>query len=583
MKRIVPLLLTLSLLLGLCAGCGTTSTTQEASASTAEAASTPEETQEEVSEAAPAPEASVAEEVSVQEESAVEEVTYEPISYPLDGNVSFSWFMSYPGIMEIFVTNPFYDYEAWNEWMVRTGVTIDWYLVSGFETSAEQFNLLIASGDYPDVFMSNLTSNSTVDEMVDQDIIYDLKDLIPENMPDYMAFIADNEDFAASIGTESSEGYWGGLHTYTANTHADAGLVMRGDWLSDLNLEVPTTYDDLHDVLTAFKNNGASSPLWINYNGYLPNNSLIAGFDTVGAAGTDSSAYPFFQIDGEVFYGSTAEGFKEYISLLSQWYAEGLIYSDFMSATDSNTQPPSDIIINGECGVCVQTLDSYHQWDDSSDTFSMVAVPEIRKNEDQVLHLIGSTSSVSTTVLCVSTACQNVETVLQAFNYDFTEDGYLLMNYGIENDTFVFDENGDPQLTDVVLKSELPDVSLALSVYTGTDSNAYPGIRDNARGWALYDEAQQTASEVWENPGDDDAYVYPALCSMNLEESAQFNAKIADISTYVSEKTLAWIVGTGDVNAEWDEFVANVEAMGIADCIAAKQSALDRYYAQQVS
>jgi putative aldouronate transport system substrate-binding protein len=489
--------------------------------------------------------------------------------------------MSYPGVMEIFVANPFYDYEAWNEWMRQTGVTIDWYLVSGFETSTEQFNLMIASGDYTDVFMSNLTSSNTVDEMVDQDIIFDLKDIIPENMPDYMAYIAENEEFASSIGTESSEGYWGGLHTYTENTFSNAGMVVRSDWLSELNLAVPTTYDELHDVLTAFKNNGATAPMWINYNGYLPNNSLISGFDTVGSP--DTSSYPFYQIDGEVLYGPLADGFREYIDLLAQWYSEGLIYSDFMSATDSNTQPPSDIVTNEQCGVYFQTLDSYHQWDDTDDTFAIEAMPEVRKTADQVLHFSGGQTGVSTTVLCVSTSCTNVETVLQAFNYDFTEPGYLLMNYGIENDTYVIDENGNPQLTDVVLNSDLPDISLALAVYTGTDTNTYPGIRDDGRSWKLYDEAQQAASEIWGNPGDDSDYTYPTLCSMNLTESAQFNAKIADINTYVSEKTLAWIVGTGDVNAEWDEFVANVEAMGIADCIAAKQSALDRYYAQQIS
>jgi putative aldouronate transport system substrate-binding protein len=321
--------------------------------------------------------------------------------------------------------------------------------------------------------------------------------------------------------------------------------------------------------------------MWINYNGYLPNNSLISGFDTVGSP--DTSSYPFYQIDGEVLYGPLADGFREYIDLLAQWYSEGLIYSDFMSATDSNTQPPSDIVTNEQCGVYFQTLDSYHQWDDTDDTFAIEAMPEVRKTADQVLHFSGGQTGVSTTVLCVSTSCTNVETVLQAFNYDFTEPGYLLMNYGIENDTYIIDENGNPQLTDVVLNSDLPDISLALAVYTGTDTNTYPGIRDDGRSWKLYDEAQQAASEIWGNPGDDSDYTYPTLCSMNLTESAQFNAKIADINTYVSEKTLAWIVGTGDVNAEWDEFVANVEAMGIADCIAAKQSALDRYYAQQIS
>jgi len=421
-----------------------------------------------------------------------------------------------------------------------------------------------------------------VDELVAQGIIFDLKEQIPENMPDYMAYIDANEDFAASIGSESAEGYWCGLHTYTENTYPSAGLVIRNDWLDEVNMEVPTTFDALHDVLTAFKSEiGADDALWINYNGYIPDNGLISGFDTMGAA--DTNSYPFYQIDGKVMYGATNEGFREYIKTLSQWYSEGLVFRDFMSYTDSNTQAPSDLITNNRCGVYEQTLDSFHQYDDSSDTFEIVAMPNTRQTDSQVLHFNGGRDGTSTDVLCVSTACENVETVLQAFNYDFTEDGYLLMNYGIENDTFVFDENGDPMLTDVVLKSELPDVSLALSVFTGTDANAYSGIKDDGRGWALYDEAQQAACEVWANEGDDKAYVFPSLCSMNLEESAVFNSKITDISTYVAEKTLSWIVGAADVEADWDEYVANIGAMGIQDCIDAKQSSLDRYYENLIS
>ena len=43
------------------------------------------------------------------------------------------------------------------------------------------------------------------------------------------------------------------------------GMAMRKDWLDELGLDVPVTYDDWHNVLTAFKEQkGATAPLWIN-------------------------------------------------------------------------------------------------------------------------------------------------------------------------------------------------------------------------------------------------------------------------------------------------------------------------------
>ena len=37
----------------------------------------------------------------------------------------------------------------------------------------------------------------------------------------------------------------------------------------------------------------------------------------------------FFQVDGKVKYGPLEPGYKEYITMLSKWYAEDLIDKDF--------------------------------------------------------------------------------------------------------------------------------------------------------------------------------------------------------------------------------------------------------------
>ena len=243
MKKRLSIIIAVCLVLGMMCGCGSTAAPSSAESASAEpgvqeAASAVSEETAAAEPEAPAPEESAA-------ESAVEPDAEEPerptISYPLDTDVSFSWYMSYPGIMDNFCEHPFDDYVAWKEWQVRTGVKIDWELTS--DIAAEAFQLRLASGDPTDVFMSALATSVTVDEMIDSGMILELHDLIEENMPDYMRCAEEHPDFAESLGTESTEGNWGGLHKYSINAATTAGLVVRDDWLKQLNLDTPATYD----------------------------------------------------------------------------------------------------------------------------------------------------------------------------------------------------------------------------------------------------------------------------------------------------------------------------------------------------
>ena len=59
----------------------------------------------------------------------------------------------------------------------------------------------------------------------------------------------------------------------------DYGLQIRQDWLDDLGLEHPKTYDEYYDVLTAFKNQkNASAPMMLSRNGSYQGNFSASGY-----------------------------------------------------------------------------------------------------------------------------------------------------------------------------------------------------------------------------------------------------------------------------------------------------------------
>lgn len=271
MKQLAGILLALAITLGLLAGCGApkdsaaTSDSVPIARETATPEQTPEVTPEEPS-------------VSEVETSAVEEPEDLTVSLPLTtGGESYSYFVSYPGILSNFFERPFFDYPAWIELEKRTGVHIEWEPVS-VEAEMETFNLMLTSGDYVDMFASAKLLDS-MDYYVEEGVVWDLKEQVQEYMPNYLHNIAQYPELEESIGSESDSGYWSVLHNYTKNTTYQGGLVIRKDWLDQLELELPQTVEEYHDVLTRFKTElGADAALWINSSGILNNDYFSSAF-----------------------------------------------------------------------------------------------------------------------------------------------------------------------------------------------------------------------------------------------------------------------------------------------------------------
>ena len=44
------------------------------------------------------------------------------------------------------------------------------------------------------------------------------------------------------------------------------------------------------------------------------------------------------------------------------------------------------------------------------------------------------------------------------------------------------------------------------------------------------------------------------------------------------ERQQAWVLGTGDVEADWDDYMAQLKKMGLDDVLAVMQSAYNRQY-----
>ena len=281
-KKLCAMVLALCMLLTLAAGCGTqteSKTSVAESTETSQAAETTAAPQEETETPAEQPSSE-----ETTEGSAVEEAPA-TVEYPLvtDGSVSFDVFMSMAGFIPMVipdVANVGFDTTRGVQQLEeQTGVDLKWTLIDA-DSYADQFSIVMASGDYPDFLgAANTMVTGGIDALVEQEICIDVVPYLDSCLPDFKAGLySENEDYRKYITSDS--GYITTIYNF--EEQSTMGSYIRQDWLDQLGLAVPETYDELHDVLAAFKSeiDGCDYPMLMTQNWDFPNNMFVGGYES---------------------------------------------------------------------------------------------------------------------------------------------------------------------------------------------------------------------------------------------------------------------------------------------------------------
>lgn len=571
-KRTLAILLSIAMLAALCA-CGTESSSAASVVSAQEPAAVTVESTPAAE--APVPGTDSAEEPVPEEPSAQEpEAPRTVIEYPLTGDdltVTMSFDM--PGGVGTRFTD-FNEHTVFQEVEQRTGVHVE-FVAAGGMGDAEALTLWAAAGTLPDL-IPNAASNypGGGEVAVADDILMDVSPYL-EYAPDYDYYRTRTPEDERDSLTDS--GYVVELTSFfSEDLGPSTGPMIRQDWLDALNLETPVTYDDWHDVLTAFK--AEYDP---EYTFLLPNtisaqnNYFASGFGvlsyTANARGRVTD--PFYHVDGKVKFSLLEEGFLDYVSLLNQWYSEGLISRDFVSC-DADTNGPglAGYVTSGETGIWFGDVSQMQSYDDSANDegFHCVAITDPVQKEGDVTHFDSDRTGL--TSYSVAATCENPETVMSWINYWFTDDGILLSNYGIEGESYTLDENGKPQYTELMTANPNGDTFKTCQLlYTMV---MVPTVVDTSASFGLYSDAQLEAQQIWSS-NIDDAYVLPDI-TMSEDENNELSSIYSDLSTMISEKLIRFIIGDEPME-NWPAFVDEMRAMNADRCVEIYQSALDRY------
>ena len=460
----------------------------------------------------------------------------------------------------------------------ETGVKIEWEYIPATAWD-EQKSLILASGDLPDIFFG-AKAMKTSDIMANIEYFLPLQDLIAEYGQNIQAM------WEAVPNTKIANTYPDGNiysigHTMVSRPATEAAIYINKVWLDNLGLAMPTTVDELTEVLRAFRDqdaNGNGDP-----NDEIPmiGRSLTSKYGPAAMRG-------YFQADncieydlavgedGKITYLPVTENYKAWVQWVHTLISEGLLNSDVVTIDSTRykaLQANDEVAL---CGVLTgYTHSNAGKWMDEYEVLDIAEGPYgkayIAANKANMLSGISGWATVS-----VTESCKEPEAAMKWINAFYDSLNGLQGYWGPMGEAIQDDGDG----TYSFIMDEAKDAERGYKSY----DNWYWGLGDGAPGYisAEVEAAMEVspndvlklyADEIYADNIRDESYIYPPVI---LER--KLNDKAAEIETdmekMTKEMTAKWCV-EGGVEAEWDNYVAEMHKMGLDEYIEIYQNKLD--------
>ena len=462
----------------------------------------------------------------------------------------------------------------------KLNVFIDPTCVSS-AAAKEAFNIMVGSGEEYDLInMIGMYYTGGVVGALNDGVSIDIRDYVYEYMPN---FVARAQELGVEKDLVTDDGRMGAFYTLQSpggSTMKTLGVAIRQDWLDALKLDMPTTYDEIHEFLKA-SNTEYGATMFVNYIGIANANELTAGYNI--CASESSGRQPLSVRDGVVEMDWLRDEFRDYLTMMNEWYEEGLIWPDFATGKHSwitfNDSAVSDLLA-GKISIAqmelgdASTFPSKAVEDQSGMVLSAMPMPKLEENTD--VHVIAESSKYGVGWV-VTPFCENIDVICRYVDYMFTDEGAELCSFGIEGSSY--NKVGDGyEFTELMTNDkDGRSVKTLFDIYM-FDGQTCPFYCLSERNLLAYTEEAVNYGKVWAS-GHDDAYLLPSSLSATAEENDTWSAHWNEIDTYVVESMPKFIIGELDIedDAAWQSFKDTIIEMGAEELVATKQAAYDRY------
>jgi len=484
-------------------------------------------------------------------------------------------------LVENYETNEF---TKWYE--EKTGIHVEWEVVPE-QSGQEKLNLALASGDYPDVILNFNVQPAQQMIYGTEGVFMPLNELIDQYGVETKKLFADKPEVQKAITAPDGNIY--SLPEINECYHCSMyqKMWLYEPWLEKLNLEIPTTTDELYNVLKAFKEQDP------NDNGVADEIPMAI---TSKSWGSQIDAFLMNSFIYNPIFGNTKRMYVKDgtldVSFNKEEWREGLrymnkLYTDGLLAPESFTQDGNQLIQIGENpdtailgastgghqGVFTQLAGDSGRWLEYK---SIPALKGPSGAQYAPLDLVGMNMGS----FIITNKAKNPEIAFRWADGLYDYETTLRSNYGRPGE-----EWRDAEAGEIGINGE-PAKWAELLSYGGVQNVNYaqtgPALRSNEFRLSSVNKGEDDLEVIlynetknnYEPYASNEYFTVPSLYMTN-EQATEFADLSKTIHDYVDEMVARFVIGDASLDNEWDTYLKNLEGMNVKRMVEIYQEAYD--------
>lgn len=457
-----------------------------------------------------------------------------------------------------------------------TGIHIEWIEIpqSGW---SEKINIMFSTDALPDAIIGSVDTDRYYDQLVELD------DLLVEYAPVMNEYFETRDDYPEAILSAD-----GKLHCLPCGDEAvqniiDAQYWINTEWLDTLGLEMPTTTDELKDVLIAFRDkdpngNGKQDEIPFTFESAWGWGSSIKNL--FGSFGVVENGYHVFTQDGEVIFAAEQQGYYDALEWMHELYAEGLIDSEVFTLSSDIYSARGTSADGNVVGVFAGYNGTSCGADNGENNDVYQPLIDLKgPNGDQIV----VTNTVTREGFQISKSCENPEALVRWYDYinsslelvsewskgprgiswDITEIDGVEYPVSLHVSADVLEANGGYKTSSELRSAEsFAGQSPTLWRKEWAENMVYgEGVSANAKLAAVKAQMEFGVSAL------------PAGIA-SIENSERRSILLADIATYL-QKFVADSVINGIDEAKWNTHLETLEKLKVEEYVTLCQEYVD--------
>lgn len=472
----------------------------------------------------------------------------------------------------------------------KTGVKLEVERPIGGNDESESVALMIAEQNYPDIIFAKGSAGG----LIDAGALIDMTDLIEQYGPNIKKLYGD--EFGKLRESKDDPAiYQLSAYNVGGTKYKDCGSAqIQWDALKAKDYKLPDTLEEFETMIKDYIASSPKTEEGLDRIGITLSTSDWHWLITLGnpagaiADGAPDNGQWIIDENNQAIYKFRSEKEREYFRWLCRMYNEGILDPEFA------TQTHEDYIAKIASGRVVALLDKDWDYLDGEkvlkadgkygSTYCGLPLTMDKETKCPVLMYQGLTTG---TGVGITTSCKDPVAAIKFIDYIASDEGQVLVKWGIEGVNYFLDESGHRYRSDEEIKQSQEDQDYSKKTGVGFHNYPFPsygdGILDPTGSpynttskeavMVEYNEEEKAAVEKWgvellvdmfPQPDEFETPDFPPLWALVTPmEFTEITDKLDEIAWSALIKC---VTGTeADFDANYDKMLADFESTGMAE------------------